>query len=246
MKKILATLVAVVFSTSAFAIDISNLSVGISGNYGIYGANGKEETTIKDSDRVWVAVDGMGGDHAPASILDGCLKSLSLLPLRIKFVGEIEKVKKAAIESGLQESLNEAIDTGNFELIPSGPSVGMDEEATAVRKKKDASINIAMKLVKEGKALSHEGKGWEIFTSEVIKFITVKNKGLCFLLWGKYAHDKEALIQNKELQHIIRTSHPSPLSARRKCGKELPFLGSGCFASLEIFTEINLLGCDSI
>ena len=43
MKKILATLVAVVFSTSAFAIDISNLSVGISGNYGIYGANGKEE-----------------------------------------------------------------------------------------------------------------------------------------------------------------------------------------------------------
>ncbi len=120
----------------------------------LQGANGKEETTIKDSDRVWVAVDGMGGDHAPGSILDGCLKSLSLLPLRIKFVGEIEKVKQAAVESGLEEPLNEAIDSGNFELIPSGPSVGMDEEATAVRKKRDASINIAMKLVKEGKALA--------------------------------------------------------------------------------------------
>ena len=100
--------------------------------------------------------------------------------------------------------------------------------------------------VKEGKALSHEGKGWEIFTSEVIKFITNKNRGLCFLLWGKYAHDKEEFIQNKDFQHIIRTSHPSPLSARRYCGQEFPFLGSGCFASLEIFTEINLLDCDSI
>ena len=67
--------------------------------------------------------------------------------------GEIEKVKKAAIEFGLEESLEKAIDDGNFELIPSGLSVGMDEEATAVRKKKDASINIAMKLVKEGKAM---------------------------------------------------------------------------------------------
>ena len=45
MKKILATLAALVFSTSAFAVDISQLSVGVSGNYGLYGANGKEENT---------------------------------------------------------------------------------------------------------------------------------------------------------------------------------------------------------
>ena len=45
MKKILATLAALVFSTSAFAVDISQLSVGVSGNYGLYGADGKEENT---------------------------------------------------------------------------------------------------------------------------------------------------------------------------------------------------------
>tara|TARA_B100001057_G_C22715743_1_gene897633 strand:- start:3 stop:659 length:657 start_codon:yes stop_codon:yes gene_type:complete len=45
MKKILATLTALVFSTSAFAVDISQLSLGVSGNYGLYGADGKEENT---------------------------------------------------------------------------------------------------------------------------------------------------------------------------------------------------------
>ena len=78
----------------------------------------------------------MGGDFAPGAILDGCLKSLSLLPLKIKFVGEIEKVEKAAIEFGLEESLEKLLMMENFELIPSGLSVGMDEEATAVRKKR--------------------------------------------------------------------------------------------------------------
>jgi len=100
--------------------------------------------------------------------------------------------------------------------------------------------------VKEGKALSHEGKGWEIFTSEVIKFITKKNRGLAFLLWGKYAHDKVEFIQQKELHHLILTSHPSPLSARRRCGLHVPFLGSGCFESLDILSDVNLLDCDSI
>ena len=113
------------------------------------GESTDDKNAIQDSERIWVAVDGMGGDYAPGAILDGCLKSLSLLPLKIKFVGEIEKVEKAAIESGLKESLDKAMEDGKFQLISSGLSVGMDEEATAVRKKKDASINIAMKLVRE-------------------------------------------------------------------------------------------------
>ena len=43
MKKILATLAAVVFSTSTFAADLSQMSIGITGNHGLYGADGKEE-----------------------------------------------------------------------------------------------------------------------------------------------------------------------------------------------------------
>ena len=97
------------------------------------GESTQEKIGIIDSERIWVAVDGMGGDFAPGAILDGCLKSLSLLPLKIRFVGEIDKVEKAAIEFGLEETLDKAIKNGNFELIPSGLSVGMDEVGTAVR-----------------------------------------------------------------------------------------------------------------
>ncbi len=118
------------------------------------GHNEDERNLLSVQKRLWVAVDGMGGDHAPGSILEGCLKAIDRLPLCIKFVGEEEKIIEAATEIGILELLNEYIKLGFIELIASGPSVGMDEEATAVRRKKDASINIAMNLVRQGDALA--------------------------------------------------------------------------------------------
>ncbi len=115
---------------------------------------GSEEAVIQDQERLWVAVDGMGGDFAPGPILDGCLQAVQRLPLRIKFVGETERVHEAAKEMGIDELLSQAILSGHLELVSSGPSIGMDEEATVVRKKKDASINLAMDLVKKGQALA--------------------------------------------------------------------------------------------
>ena len=53
------------------------------------------------SKRIWIAVDGMGGDHAPAPILEGCLEAISRFPINIKFVGKIEKVKDADEKTGL-------------------------------------------------------------------------------------------------------------------------------------------------
>ena len=140
------------------------------------GESAEEKIEVQDSQRIWVAVDGMGGDFAPGAILEGCLKSLSLLPLKIKFVGEIEKIQNAAIEFGLEESLEKAINNGNFELIPSGLSVGMDDEATAVRKKKDASINIAMKLVKDGQAMGvySAGNSGAMMASAIFKLGRLK------------------------------------------------------------------------
>ena len=87
MKKILATLVAVVFSTSAFAIDISSLSVGVTGNYGVYAADGKEEnythtgtlekTTTKDGAAF---VDGYASIFVEASLTDNVSIGLSYVP----------------------------------------------------------------------------------------------------------------------------------------------------------------------
>ena len=121
--------------------------------------NNTEAEDIKNSDRLWVAVDGMGGDQAPGPILDGCLKAIQRLPLRIKFVGETEKVLGAVQAMGLTELFNQATAAGHLELVASGPSVGMDEEATVVRRKRDASINLTMDLVKKGEALAMYSAG---------------------------------------------------------------------------------------
>jgi len=102
--------------------------------------------------RIWIAVDGMGGDYAPGPILEGCLEAISRFPINIKFVGKIEKVKDAAEKTGLAELLENEIDNNRLELIDSGEPIGMNEEATAVRKRKNASINVAMDLVRNNKA----------------------------------------------------------------------------------------------
>ncbi|MFM7086006.1 MAG: phosphate acyltransferase PlsX [Cyanobium sp.] len=107
---------------------------------------------IDDRDRLWVAVDGMGGDHAPGPILEGCLQAVQRLPLRIRFVAESGPLQEAVAAMELREALEEAVSRGLIQLVPSGPSVGMDDEATAVRRKRDASINLAMDLVKRGEA----------------------------------------------------------------------------------------------
>ena len=105
-----------------------------------------------DSERIWIAVDGMGGDYAPIPILEGCLDAISRFPINIKFVGKIEKVRNEAEKIGLIDLLDKEIDNNRLELVDSGEPIGMNEEATTVRKRKNASINVAMDIVKNNKA----------------------------------------------------------------------------------------------
>jgi len=130
-----------------------------------------EELEIDDRNRVWVAVDGMGGDNAPVPILEGCLQAVERLAVKIRFVGETDRVLDAAAAAGLGEALNAAIDAGLLELITSGPSVEMHEEATVVRRKRDASINVAMDLVKRGeaKAVYSAGNSGAVMASAIFR-----------------------------------------------------------------------------
>ena len=116
------------------------------------GGGGAPDGPIDDRRRLWVAVDGMGGDHAPGPILEGCLRAVQLLPVRVRFVAEAGPLQRAVAELGLEEALQEAIARELIQLVPSGASVGMDDEATVVRRKRDASVNLAMDLVKRGEA----------------------------------------------------------------------------------------------
>lgn len=66
--------------------------------------------------------------------------------------------------------------------------------------------------VEAHKAGSHRGKGWEIFTTETIKYLNETRPHLVFILWGRDARNKKTLIDNSK-HLILESPHPSPLSA---------------------------------
>ena len=68
--------------------------------------------------------------------------------------------------------------------------------------------------VRENTAGSHQNKGWEQFTDQIISTISEEKKDIVFLLWGKFAQNKAKLI-DKNKHHILMSSHPSPLSSYR-------------------------------
>ena len=66
--------------------------------------------------------------------------------------------------------------------------------------------------VEAHRAGSHRGKGWEIFTTEVIKYLNAERPHLVFILWGRDARNKKDLIDTSK-HLILESPHPSPLSA---------------------------------
>jgi uracil-DNA glycosylase len=59
---------------------------------------------------------------------------------------------------------------------------------------------------------SHQNKGWENFTDAVIRKLSENQNGIVFLLWGRFAINKQSLI-DKTRHHVLTAAHPSPLSA---------------------------------
>ncbi|HED33329.1 MAG TPA: uracil-DNA glycosylase [Gammaproteobacteria bacterium] len=94
-------------------------------------------------------------------------------------------------------------------------------------------LNSVLTVV-SGQANAHQGKGWEIFTDKVISVVNQQPQPVVFVLWGAYAQKKGAFIDsNRHL--IIRSSHPSPLSAYRG------FSGSKPFSKINAFLKKNAL-----
>ncbi|MGL4759929.1 MAG: uracil-DNA glycosylase [Sarcina sp.] len=76
--------------------------------------------------------------------------------------------------------------------------------------------------VRGASANSHKGKGWEILTDEIIKKLNQREKPVVFILWGNNAISKEKFITNPQ-HFIIKSVHPSPLSASRGFFGSKPF-----------------------
>lgn len=66
--------------------------------------------------------------------------------------------------------------------------------------------------VRQGQANSHKDMGWEIFTDTVISKLNEREKPIVFILWGRNARNKKAIITGKQ-HKILESAHPSPLSA---------------------------------
>ncbi len=66
--------------------------------------------------------------------------------------------------------------------------------------------------VRAHEAGSHQNKGWEIFTDQIISILSAEKKGIVFILWGNYAKQKEKLIDTTK-HTVLKAAHPSPLSA---------------------------------
>lgn len=85
---------------------------------------------------------------------------------------------------------------------------------------------------------SHQKKGWEEFTDEVIRQLSAKRNHLVFILWGSYAHSKLTLI-NQDKHLVIKSAHPSPLSAYRGFFGSKPFSKTNYYLQQHGIEAIN-------
>ncbi|MDD3174614.1 MAG: uracil-DNA glycosylase [Herbinix sp.] len=76
--------------------------------------------------------------------------------------------------------------------------------------------------VRAHQANSHQGKGWEQFTNAVIQAVNTQDRPIVFLLWGRPAQKKKAMLSNQK-HLILEAPHPSPLSAYRGFFGSKPF-----------------------
>ncbi|MDO5136024.1 MAG: uracil-DNA glycosylase [Eubacteriales bacterium] len=84
--------------------------------------------------------------------------------------------------------------------------------------------------VRAHQANSHRGIGWENFTDAVIRILNEQDRPIVYLLWGRPAQQKKAMLDNPK-QLVLTAAHPSPLSARKG------FFGCRHFSQTNAFLE---------
>jgi uracil-DNA glycosylase len=183
--------------------------------------------------------------------LDAAYRDYEIFPARDfvfrVFSTELEKVKVVILGQdpyhtpGMADGLAFSILAGNRRLPPSliniykeidadigshvetgGSLLGWQEQGVLL-------LNNVL-TVEAHKAGSHRGKGWEIFTEAVIKYLNENRENLVFILWGRDAREKKKLIDSKR-HLVLESAHPSPLSAYHG------FFGSKPFSKTNEYLE---------
>lgn len=102
-----------------------------------------------------------------------------------------------------------------FKEITQDLGIAIPESGNLERWAKQGVLLLNASLtVRAHQAGSHQNKGWEIFTNAVIHKISEQKKDVIFMLWGGFAKKKDTIIDTTK-HHILKSGHPSPLSANR-------------------------------
>jgi uracil-DNA glycosylase len=101
-----------------------------------------------------------------------------------------------------------------FKEIQSDTGIGMPVKYGNLTKWAEQGILMlnAFLTVRANEPLSHSKIGWEEFTNNVIQLLSEKKEGLVFILWGKFAQQKQSLIDETK-HYVLKAAHPSPFSA---------------------------------
>jgi uracil-DNA glycosylase len=115
--------------------------------------------------------------------------------------------------------------------LHAGQSRKVSTDLTRWAKQGVLLLNASLTVI-AGQSNSHANLGWHRLTDDIIQTISAKKEHVVFMLWGAFAQKKVELIDmSKHL--VLKTSHPSPLSAHRG------FLGSGVFVACNRYLQKN-------
>lgn len=137
---------------------------------------------------------------------------------------------------GLCFSVNDGVDfppslLNIFKEIERDLSITMPKSGNLTRWADQGVLLLNATLTVEAhKAASHQGKGWESFTDNIIRKIAEEKEHVVFMLWGNYAQQKGLFI-NASRHLVLKTVHPSPLSAYRG------FIGCGHFSAANKYLQ---------
>jgi uracil-DNA glycosylase len=96
----------------------------------------------------------------------------------------------------------------------------------------------AILTVEQSNSNAHQGKGWETFTDKIIYQLNANKEHLVFILWGAYAQKKGVFI-DQEKHLVIKSPHPSPLSAYRGFFGSKPFSQTNAYLQAMGLATVN-------
>ena len=178
--------------------------------------------------------------YPPASLIFNAFNLCPLDKIKVVIIGQ-DPYHEPGQAHGLCFSVNDGVKfppslQNIYKEIASEYNQPMPQSGNLTRWAEQGVLLLNATLtVRAHMAASHQGKGWETFTDNVIKEVNDRCQNVGFLLWGSYAQKKEAYI-DKSKHCVLKAAHPSPLSAYRgffgcnhfilannylrKCGKE--------------------------